>query len=67
MRKINTTYHLFIANMTKYQLKYFNARARAEPIRLLLHYLKVPFDNDTIDFASAPIEWPKIKDRKRII
>lgn len=41
---------------TKYTLYYFPMRMRAEPIRLLLHYLNVTFEDVTISWADWPAE-----------
>ncbi|KAE9552097.1 hypothetical protein FO519_004677 [Halicephalobus sp. NKZ332] len=43
--------------MSKYSLLYFNYNGRAAGIRLLLDYLKVPFEDKTFKFS----EWPAIK------
>ncbi|XP_025208720.1 glutathione S-transferase-like [Melanaphis sacchari] len=43
--------------MTSYKLTYFNLTARAEPIRFLLSYLNVDFEDVRFEFE----EWPKIK------
>ena len=49
--------------MTNYSLLYFNYNGRAAGIRLLLDYLKVPFEDKTFNFS----EWPGIKPSKSII
>lgn len=41
---------LFVRKSAKYQLNYLNLRARAEPIRLLLHYVKQPYDEQRESF-----------------
>ena len=40
-------------------LRYFESRGRAEPIRLLLEYLQVPYE----DVRYTKEEWPKFKAR----
>jgi len=42
----------------QYKLSYFNARAVAEPIRLLLAYVKVPYDDVRVERE----DWPKLKE-----
>lgn len=39
-----------------YTLYYFPMRMRAEPIRLLLHYLTVTFEDVTISWKDWPAE-----------
>lgn len=41
----------------KYVLSYFNIKALAEPIRLLLSYGKIDFEDRRIERE----EWPKVK------
>ncbi|KAI6174400.1 hypothetical protein M3Y98_01186000 [Aphelenchoides besseyi] len=41
----------------KYKLHYFAMRFRAEPIRLALHYKRVPF----VDFRIESKDWPSLK------
>jgi len=48
----------FITAMSSYKLYYFNARGVAEPIRLMLAYANVNFED--VRFARGP-EWLKIK------
>jgi glutathione S-transferase len=40
-----------------YKLYYFGLRARAEPIRVLLHYIQKPYEEVTFGFE----EWPEYK------
>jgi hypothetical protein len=45
------------ATYPKYKLHYFAIRFRAEPIRLMFAYKKVPFD----DFRIDQKDWPTLK------
>ena len=47
--------------MPVYELKYLNLRGRGEPIRMMLHYLEIPF-KDTIYERFK--EWPEVKNFK---
>lgn len=40
-----------------YKLFYFNSKALAEPIRFLLSYGNIQFEDNRIEFA----DWPKFK------
>lgn len=40
-----------------YKLTYFNLSARAEPIRFLLSYLNIDFEDNRFEFE----QWPSIK------
>ncbi|GAB1598527.1 glutathione S-transferase-like isoform X2 [Argonauta hians] len=44
--------------MVKYELKYFNVKARAEIIRMILTAANQPFTDTRLDFA----DWPKVKE-----
>jgi hypothetical protein len=44
-----------------YKLIYFDSRGICEPIRLLLHYAKVPFD----DFRISRRQWLAMKDNSK--
>jgi prostaglandin-H2 D-isomerase / glutathione transferase len=46
-----------------YKLFYFNVKALAEPIRFILSYGKVDFE----DIRYSHEEWPKYKDCKNFI
>lgn len=46
-----------------YKLFYFNVKALAEPIRFILSYGKVDFE----DIRYTHEEWPKYKDCKLLI
>lgn len=43
--------------MTTYKLSYFNFTARAEPIRFLLSYLNIDFEDIRFEIE----QWPSIK------
>lgn len=47
--------------MPNYKLTYFSLKALAEPIRFLLSYADIPFEDDRINTDN----WPKIKPSKR--
>lgn len=44
----------------RYQLRYLNLRGKAEPIRLLLHYVGEAFE----DYRENYLEFAKYKDSK---
>lgn len=44
------------------KLTYFDIRALGEPIRLLLVFAKIPFEDVRVDAYGA--EWPEIKTSK---
>lgn len=44
--------------MPTYKFTYFNSKALGEPIRLLLSYGKLDFEDVRINFAT---EWPALK------
>lgn len=46
--------------MVKYKLTYFNFPALGEPLRLILSYGRVEFEDDRIEWS----QWPKIKESK---
>lgn len=46
--------------MPNYKLSYFNVRAMGEPIRLILHYAKQPFE----DVRVGDDEWKDLKPSK---
>uniref|UniRef100_A0A914PK29 glutathione transferase n=1 Tax=Panagrolaimus davidi TaxID=227884 RepID=A0A914PK29_9BILA len=46
--------------MVVYKLTYFNLRGIAEAIRLMFHYLEVPFEDIRID-STDPEKWEKFK------
>ncbi|CAD5213733.1 unnamed protein product [Bursaphelenchus okinawaensis] len=47
--------------MPKYELTYFNFRGRGEPIRQILHYGKVPFEDTKVTME----QWGGIKEDKK--
>lgn len=48
---------LFQCNMPSYKLTYFPVKALAEPIRFLLSYAGIDFEDDRFNRD----DWPKIK------
>jgi hypothetical protein len=38
-------------------VKYFQGRGKAEPIRLMLHWCNMPYENEFVTFA----QWPQMK------
>ncbi|CAD5213721.1 unnamed protein product [Bursaphelenchus okinawaensis] len=49
--------------MPQYELIYFNAAGRAEPIRLCFHYANIPFKDTRVEVN----EWAELKhDRKKV-
>lgn len=49
--------------MPVYKLSYFNLKALAEPIRFLLSYGNIPFEDNRIERE----DWPKIKQSKFVV
>ena len=45
--------------MVKYRLIYFNARGRAEVIRYIFAYAKVPFEDFRVEKQDWPLYQPK--------
>jgi hypothetical protein len=43
---------------SQYKLYYFDTRGAAEPVRLLLNYVKQPFEDVRLDYYN---EWPAQK------
>lgn len=46
--------------MPNYKLTYFPVKALGEPIRFVMSYAKIEFEDDRFDREN----WPKLKDRK---
>ena len=49
-----------MSNTPKYKLTYFNSRARAEPIRLVLAAAGINYE----DVRIKAEDWPKVKQSK---
>ena len=47
----------------KYQLTYFNAKGRAEDVRLMFAAAGVKFEDNRVEFA----DWPSLKSSKFIL
>lgn len=48
---------VFLSQMSKYTLYYFDITGLGEPVRYFLHYCGVPFEDKRLTFE----EWPKYK------
>lgn len=46
--------------MPEYKIQYFNVKALAEPLRFLLSYKNIPFE----DVRIQKEDWPAIKNSK---